>query len=113
MNGAYDSVVERLTAKGIRAAFHRPHQLVLPRRIWITWNGQWFVSTWTPAVYPVPAGVDVVAVCEECLAWPDDPFYEIPEAICHRYGLCRMNQADFDRVCPIPDDIDEEDPPNA
>jgi hypothetical protein len=109
MNAAYYSVMDRLAAKGIRSEFHRPHQLVLPSRVWLTCNERWYISTWTPAIYPVPANVDVTAVCQDCLNWPDDPFYEIPAAICERYGLSRMDDAEFDQVRLIPPDDDAED----
>jgi hypothetical protein len=111
VNAIYDSVIERLRAKGIRVEFQRPHQLVLPSRVWITWNEQWYVSTWMPAVYPVPSDVDVVSLCEECLQWHDDPFYTMPEPICHRYRLSRMAYDDFARVCLIPPDDDGDDEP--
>jgi hypothetical protein len=109
MNPAYDPVTYQLEAKGIRAEFQRPHQLVLSGRLWITWNAGWYVSTWTPAVYPVPPDIDVVAVCEACLNWPgEDPFYVIPEPICERFGLVRMESSEFDCVCLIPPDGESE-----
>jgi len=109
VNATYDAIIKRLRANGIRAEFQRPHQLVLSGRLWITWNGQWYVSTWTPAPYPVPAEGDVIAICKACLNWPDgDPWYVIPPPICERFGLIRMDYGDFDRVCLIPPDGDDE-----
>src|SRR5262245_59985625 len=109
MNAVYESVIERLKGIGCRAEFHRPHQLVLGNRVWIMFNGQWFISTWTPAPYPVPPEVDIVELCEACLTVEASPFYEIPPDICRRFGISRMAWEDFEPMCLLPpdDELDE------
>ena len=106
----YEAMIAALAARGIRAEFHRPGQLVISGRIWITWQGQWFISTWTPAVYPVPDGTDVVDVCLACQTWSGGGgFYTIPEEIAERFGLKR---AEFDTLPEwFGDEADEDDGP--
>lgn len=65
-------------------------------------------ARWVPACYPVPPEVDLVALCEECLQWRDDPFYTIPAEIAARFGLHRMEDEDFDQMILIPADGDED-----
>ena len=112
MDSAYQTVIEALMAKGIRAEFHRSDQLVLTDRggttsVWISLhNGQWFISTWTPACYPIPNDVNVVEVCEMFLQAKDRGFYVIPTEICDRFGLVRMTNEQFEQLSPA-DCLDE------
>ncbi len=97
----YEEVIRTLTAAGYRAQFHGPGQLVVCRRepvlsgrIWITWRGCWYISTWTPAVYLVPDETNIVGLCVACV---DDtrgaqPFHLIPEAIVQQFALRRLDE---------------------
>ena len=106
----YENVTAALAARGVRAEFHRPGQLVLSNRAWITWQGQWFISTWTPAVYPVPDRVDIVALCMACQEWAGGgPFYTIPDEIAERFGLERADDGNLPEW--FADEADEADAP--
>lgn len=101
MKPAYADVIRRLSDAGISAEFHQPDQLVLPSRIWITWSNGWYISTWVPACYRVPADADVVAICTECLAFPaGSPWYTIPAEILARYALERITDAEIRALLP-------------
>jgi hypothetical protein len=110
MNTQYQEVISALQSKGIRAEFHRPHQLVVSNRAWITLcDNQWLICTWIPACYPVPPSVDIVDVCEACLQHRPDPFYAIPDEICTRFGLVRLDNEEMEKaLAHIPADGDEE-----
>ena len=107
IDNPYAAMIEALQKKGIRAQFRPPIQLLLPSRIWIACvDHQWYVSTWVPACYPVPADVDLVELCRECLEGPSGSFYTLPEDIAKRYGLHRMTNEEFDALFSG-DELDE------
>jgi hypothetical protein len=91
----YAAIIAALASAGHHAECHRPGQLVLSGRLWITWQAKWFVSTWLPAIYPVPLDVDIVALCVAIQEWPSGPFYTIPDEIADRFGLARADYADL------------------
>lgn len=101
----YRSVIAALVTQDARAEFHSPGQLVvcleepvLAGGIWITWQGRWFISTWTPAIYWVPEDIDIVELCLACVRWEGDPFHTIPDPIATRFRLRRLDQSEVDEL---------------
>jgi len=110
----YQNLIAALTAAGMRAELHNPDQLVvctdepvLTGRIWITWRNQWFISTWTPAIYSVPDDVDVVALCLACVSWESGSFYTIPDKIAQQFRLVRLEQRAVEQLLTADDSSKE------
>jgi len=65
------------------------------------WKGQWYISTWVPAVYLVPPDAEIADLCQECLEATDGgSFYIIPERIALKYRLKRLDNEDVDKLIP-------------
>jgi hypothetical protein len=111
----YDRVIAALGAAGCRAEFHRPGQLVvcldepvLTGRIWITWLGQWFISTWVPTIYSVPDDSDVVALCVACVTSEcEGNFYWIPEPIVQQFGLRLLSEQERTQLLSASNSADD------
>ncbi len=79
---SYDVVIEALARTGLVGQMQREDQLVVSSQEGPVWpnrgnsfwlsrkHGAWYLSTWLPAAYRVPADQDIVALCSACNARP-------------------------------------------
>src|SRR5688572_19209309 len=114
---SYASLISALNAIGLTVQQERPDQLVVskqPRPVWPDrsnsfWlsfqGGTWYLSTWSPVCYRIPAGQDVVAVCAACMESGTSAMYRVPEEIAARFGMERIADDEFERLFPEGDNV--------
>jgi hypothetical protein len=63
-------------------------------------EGSWFLSTWTPICYQVPANQDIVALCSACMAVGASALYCGPAEIVACFGLQEIEDRQTERLFP-------------
>jgi hypothetical protein len=109
---SYASLASALKAIGLSGYQKRPDQMVVssqegpawPNRgnsFWLSLQGgTWYLSTWLPACYRVPAGQDIVALCSACMELQASAMYRMPDEIATRFGLEHISDSEFERLFP-------------
>src|ERR1700730_8096445 len=112
---SYSLLNSALNALGLTGEQRSPHQLVVSAQrgqiwpdggnsFWLSYQrGAWYLSTWLPACYRIPAGQDIVAVCSACMGFCTSAMYKVPDEIAARFGLERISDNEFDRLFPESD----------
>jgi len=108
----YIVLSEALKAVGLTGRHSRPDQLIVsaqerpawPNRgnsFWLSYNqGLWYLSTWLPACYRVPANQDIVALCSACIATGASAIYRVPPDILARFELQEIDDRQYERLFP-------------
>ncbi len=108
----YIALADALAAAGLTAQRSRPDQLVVstqqgpvwPNRgnsFWLSYNqGVWYLSTWLPACYRIPADQDIVGLCSACLAVGTSATYRLPPEIVARFQLQEIDDRQYERLFP-------------
>ncbi|SRR5258705_6076005 len=108
----YSSMTKTLAALGLTAQQSRPGQLIVSTQngpIWPNkgnsfslshYQGIWYLSTWSPVYYRIPAGQDVAAVCVACMAVGSSAMYRVPSEIVARFGLQEIDDRQYERLFP-------------
>src|SRR5881628_1731158 len=108
----YTSLTEALEAVGLSAQRSRPDQLIVstqegpvwPNRgnsFWLSHHqGIWYLSTWAPTYYRVPANQDIAAVCSACMAAGTSAMFRVPPDIVARFGLQEIDDRQYERLFP-------------
>ena len=99
MKNPYAPIVETLLKHGTNACFQSEHQLVISRQtgpvwpdagnsFWITWKlGTWYLCTWSPICYQLPADSDVAGLCVAFMTIGDKAQRAVPTDLIVKYGL--------------------------
>jgi hypothetical protein len=108
----YNTLTDALAAAGLTAQRSRPDQLIVsaqqgsvwPKRgnsFWLSQNqGVWYLSTWLPACYRVPANQDVVRLCVACMAVGSAAMDRVPPKIVARFELQGIDDRQYERLFP-------------
>ena len=108
----YTALTEALAAVGLTGQRSRLDQLIVspqqgpvwPDRgnsFWLSWNqGLWYLSTWLPACYRVPANQDLVGICSVCMAIGTSAMYRVPPEIVTRFQLQEIDDRQYERLFP-------------
>lgn len=108
----YIPLIEALAGAGITAQRNLPDQLsvsarpgsVWPNRgngVWLSHRaGLWYLSTWLPVCYRVPAGQDIIELCRACLAVGTSANYRVPPEIVARFGLQEIDERQYEELFP-------------
>jgi hypothetical protein len=108
----YVPLIEALAGAGLPAQRNLPAQLVVsaqrspvwPNRgnsFWLSHRaGLWYLSTWLPVCYRVPAGQDMVALCCACMAVGTSVMYRVPPEIVARFGLLEIDERQYEELFP-------------
>ena len=108
----YISLTKALATVGLTAQQSRPDQLIVSTQqgpvwpntgnsFWLSHNqGIWYLSTWLPACYRVPANQDVVALCSACMAAAASAMYRVPPDIVARFELQEIDDRQYERLFP-------------
>jgi len=108
----YNALTDALAAAGLTAQRRRPDQLVVsaqagpvwPNRgnsFWLSQNqGVWYLSTWLPACYRVPANQDIVRLCVACMEIGTSAMDRVPPEIEARFGLQEIDDQQYERLFP-------------
>ena len=63
-------------------------------------EGVWYLSTWLPVNYRVPANQDVVQLCSACMAVGASPMDRIPPAIVTQFELQEIDAEQYEELFP-------------
>jgi hypothetical protein len=63
-------------------------------------EGLWYLSTWTPVHYRVPADQDVVQLCSECMKAGASAMYRVPSEIVARFQLQEIDDRQHEELFP-------------
>jgi hypothetical protein len=107
----YRILAAELAADGIRCQFHSPGQMVVSSQVgpiwpnrgnsfWVTNAGsRWYLFTWVPVGYRVPADSDMPALCRACMAHGDSAMGTVPPQIAQAFGLAELSEEEAEAVC--------------
>ncbi len=62
-------------------------------------EGSWYLSTWLPTGYRVPADQDLVALCSACMGG-SSAMYRVPPEVIQRFGLQELEDSEYERLFP-------------
>ena len=108
----YIALTEALAAIGLTGERSRPDQLIIsaqqgpvwPNRgnsFWLSHNeGLWYLSTWLPVSYRVPADQDIVRLCSACMNVGSLAMYRVPADIIARFQLQEIDDRQYERLFP-------------
>lgn len=108
---SYDAVAKALAKRGLIGQMQREDQLVVSSQEGPVWpnrgnsfwlsrkQGTWYLSTWLPAGYRVPAEQDLVALCSACMGGPS-AMYRVPPEVIEQFGLQGLTEMEYDQLFP-------------
>jgi hypothetical protein len=111
MGDPYQRLAADLAGDGIRCQFQTRGQLVVsgqtgpvwPDRgnsFWVTHaGGYWYLFTWSPVAYRVPASADMPALCRTCMAHGDSAMSVVPPHIAQEFGLVELSDSEVEEIC--------------
>jgi len=112
MPDPYIALTEALAAVGLMAQRSRPDQLLVssqpgpvwPNRgnsFWLAYNqGLWYLTTWLPACYRIPANQDIVGLCSVCMTAGTSAMDRVPPDIVARFQLQEIDDRQYERLFP-------------
>ena len=110
---SYAQLVEALKDAGLAGQLMSPHQMAVstqPGPVWPNngnsfWlslhNGAWFLVTWAPVGYRIPADRDVVKVCVACMNAVGSAMAQLPSTIVNGFGLTQLSDAELIGLPPF------------
>ncbi len=113
---SYVSLTAALHAIGLTGQQSGPHQLIVSAQRGPVWpdrgnsfwlslqSGTWYLSTWSPVCYRIPAGQDVVALCSACMEIGTSAMHRVPNELAARFGLERISDDEFEHLFPASHD---------
>jgi hypothetical protein len=114
----YTALMEALAAVGLTGHRSRPDQLIVSvqqgpvwpdagNSFWLSYHqGLWYLSTWLPACYRVPANQDVVGLCSACITSGKSAMYRVPPDIVARFQLQEIDDRQYERLFPTEGESD-------
>jgi hypothetical protein len=108
---SYTAVTEALEKLGFVGQMQNEDMLIVSSQQGPVWpnrgnsfwlsrkQGTWYLSTWLPAGYRVPADQDIVALCSACMGGPS-AMYRVPHEVIERFGLKELNDNEYERLFP-------------
>jgi hypothetical protein len=108
----YIALTEALAAIGLTGQRSRADQLIVSSQqgpvrpncgnsLWLSHNeGLWYLSTWLPACYRVPADQDIVSLCSACMSVGSSAMSRVPPDIVARYHLQEIDDRQYERLFP-------------
>jgi hypothetical protein len=106
---SYGGMRKALAGLGLVGQIQNENQLVVSSQEGAPWpnrgnsfwlsrkQGAWYLSTWLPAGYRIPAGQDIVALCSACMGGPS-AMYRVPRELIERFGLQELEENEYERL---------------
>jgi hypothetical protein len=104
----YRELEQFLHGKGIGSYFQNPDQFVISNAnpampnsnsFWVTKkNGEWYLGTWLPAIYHVPAGANIGNVVEIVFRSSPTSMYTIGNETVGNLKLRRLSEEEISRL---------------
>jgi hypothetical protein len=114
----YIPLIEALAAAGFVGQRNLPDQLIVSTQQGPVWpdrgnsfllsyrEGLWYLSTWSPVHYRVPAKQDVVQLCSECMAVCASAMFRVPAEIIRRFELQEIDDRQYEELFPTEGESD-------
>ena len=108
----YTPLIEALARLGLVAQKNRPDELIVSAQQGPVWSNQgsgfslshregtWYLSTWLPMHYRVPAHQNLVALCSACMAVGTSAMCRIPAEIVTRFELQEIDDRQYEELFP-------------
>ncbi len=108
----YDSLAKALASSGLIGQRRSKDQLIVSNQEGPPWPnrgnsfflshklGIWYLSTWMPACYRIPASQDVLALCVACMAVGTEAMFRIPPDIIVQFELQQIDDGEYERLFP-------------
>ena len=108
----YIPLIEALARVGLIGQRNLPDQLIVSTQQGPVWPnrgnsfllshraGLWYLSTWLPVHYRVPAKQDVVQLCSACMAGSESAMYRVPPEIVSRFELQEIDDRQYEELFP-------------
>lgn len=108
----YIPLIEALAGVGLIGQRNLPDQLIVSAQQGPVWpnrgnsfllshrEGLWYLSTWSPVHYRVPAKQDVVQLCSACMAVGASAMYRVPAEIVARFELQEIDDRQYEELFP-------------
>ncbi len=110
MDEAYPPLIDGLREHSVENYFQGTDQLVVSRQpgpawpfagnsYWVTrQQRQWYLCTWTPVCYRVPAEADLVALCVEFVGCGVRAQPRLPADLVEHYGLEELAESEAESL---------------
>jgi hypothetical protein len=110
MADRFADIARALNERGMSAYCQSRNQLVVSRQLGAAWPDRgnsfwicrladdWYVGTWTPYYYRVPASSSVVDVAEAFVDVGTSAQYRVPPNLISRFGLVETDYDEFERL---------------
>ena len=114
----YIALTEALAAIGLTGKRSRPDQLIISSQqgpvwpnagnsFWLSYNeGLWYLSTWLPTCYRIPADQDILNLCSACMSVGSSAMYRVPLDIITRFKLQEIDDRQYERLFPTEGESD-------
>ena len=108
----YIPLIQALAGVGLIGQRNLPDQLIVSAQQGAVWpdrgnnlllshrEGFWYLSTWSPVHYRVPAKQDVVRLCSACMAVGASAMYRVPPEIVTRFELQEVDDRQYEELFP-------------
>ena len=108
----YTVLIEALAGVGLTGQMIRPDQLTVSTQQGPVWpdrgnsfwlsnkEGTWYLSTWSPVCYRIPADQDVVKLCSACMDVGTSAMSRVPPGIVARFQLQEIDERQYERLFP-------------
>lgn len=108
----YIPVIQALAGAGLVGQRNLPDELIVSaqrvpaspdqgsRFVLSCREGFWYLSTWSPVHYRVPAKQDVVQLCSACMAAGESALDRIPPALVKQFELQEIDDREFEELFP-------------
>jgi hypothetical protein len=110
MSEEYAPLIAALVDRSISVYFQNPDQLVISTQrgpafpfagnsFWVSCKGgRWYLCTWAPVCYELPANADCAALCAAFVTRGRCAQTFVPPDLVQKYGLRQLEGDEFDRL---------------
>ena len=108
----YKPLLDALAAAGLIGQRNLPDQLIVSARPGPVWpnrgnsfwlshqEGLWYLTTWAPIHYRIPANQDIVGLCSACMAASTSAMDRVPPELVTRFGLQEIDDRQYEELFP-------------
>ena len=108
----YNALLQSLAGAGLVGQRNLPDQLIVSARPGPVWpdrgnsfwlshkEGLWYLTTWAPVHYRVPANQDMVQLCSACTAAGTSAMDRVPAELVSRFRLREIDDRQYEEHLP-------------
>src|SRR6266853_44221 len=109
---SYESMRGALGKLGLVGQMQNDDQLIVSSQVgpvypnrgnsfWLSRKkGLWYLSTWLPAGYSVPASQDILALCMACMSVGTSAMWRVPPEIISHFELQELDDGEYEALFP-------------